>query len=62
LFTHKNDDVPEATPFEEKDLGMHFHRWYHHYYCREPVYRDGKVDIVNSPAFDKSNERIDNKQ
>jgi hypothetical protein len=33
-------DVPEVTLYDERDLGLHFHRWYHHYYCARPALKD----------------------
>jgi hypothetical protein len=33
LFVDAEKDIPEASPYDEKDIDTHFHRWYHHYYC-----------------------------
>jgi len=33
LYIDASADIPEAEPYDEKDIDTHFHRWYHHYYC-----------------------------
>ena len=33
LYVNAEKDVPEAVPYDERDIDTHFHRWYHHYYC-----------------------------
>jgi hypothetical protein len=33
LCIDADTDIPEAIPYDEKEIDTHFHRWYYHYYC-----------------------------
>jgi hypothetical protein len=33
LYVNADMEIPEALPYDERDIDTHFHRWYHHYYC-----------------------------
>jgi len=33
LYVNPDMEIPEVSPFDERVIDTHFHRWYHHYYC-----------------------------
>jgi hypothetical protein len=48
LFIDPEADIPEAIPYDEKEIDTHFHRWYYHYYCGNEKRSNTLVDITDS--------------
>jgi hypothetical protein len=66
LYVNPVSEVPEAAPYDEREIDTHFHRWYYHYYCT-PAYKrdlnmaDLKDELVVKPA-DGRIEQVDQLQ
>jgi len=58
LYVNPISEVPEAAPYDEREIDTHFHRWYYHYYCTPPYKREVNLAELKDELVEKPAERL----
>jgi hypothetical protein len=62
LYVNPVSEVPEAAPYDEREIDTHFHRWYYHYYCTPPYERDMNISELKDELVAKPAERLEKEE